>query len=66
MNRYIQSATILFAALSFVGRDGYYWFSTPGGGNGAYDLYFSSGGVSPARSLSRYSACAVRLVTDVK
>lgn len=50
--------------LSTVGSHGYYWSSTPGGGINACDLDFDSGDVNPAGNDFRFSAYAVRLVTE--
>lgn len=47
-----------------VGSFGYYWSSTPFDDDSAYSLYFYSGIVNPANDYARFSACAVRLVTE--
>ncbi len=45
---------------------GYYWSSTGGSADVAYDVYFASGSVDPADHGRRYYGCSVRLVRPVE
>ena len=44
---------------------GFYWSSTSGSADNAYDVYFRSGSVDPADYSKRYYGCSVRLVREV-
>jgi hypothetical protein len=49
-----------------VGSSGYYWSSTADGTSYAYNVGFSSGGLSPVNSDYRYGGFSVRLVRPVE